>query len=185
MYAGFEQSFVERMARQEEVLLGQALKGTGAGGLDLVAVELHGHTVDAGQDLRRPGLEVQAREGGAAGAQARDVALGRLVGDDALAVWAAAEGGESGAVDASGNVTTYCSGDGTAGLCPCGNPGGPGRGCAVILTGDYHFSDIKVVRPGAARPYAEALADIVKTLYAPELAERYPLLRQPERPRRA
>ena len=42
MYAGFEQSFVERMARQEEVLLGQALKGTGAGGLDLVAVEQAG-----------------------------------------------------------------------------------------------------------------------------------------------
>ena len=40
-------------------------------------------------------------------------------------------------------------------------------------------------RVGAARPYAEALADIVRSLYAPELAERYPLLRQPERPRRA
>jgi F-type H+-transporting ATPase subunit gamma len=40
-------------------------------------------------------------------------------------------------------------------------------------------------RVGSARPYAEALADIVKTLYAPELAERCPLLRQPERPRRA
>jgi F-type H+-transporting ATPase subunit gamma len=40
-------------------------------------------------------------------------------------------------------------------------------------------------RVGSARPYAEALADIVKTLYTPELAERYPLLRQPERPRRA
>ena len=40
-------------------------------------------------------------------------------------------------------------------------------------------------RVGSARPYAEALADIVKSLYEPELAERYPLLRQPERPRRA
>ena len=40
-------------------------------------------------------------------------------------------------------------------------------------------------RVGAARPYADALADIVRSLYAPDLAERYPLLRQPERPRRA
>jgi F-type H+-transporting ATPase subunit gamma len=40
-------------------------------------------------------------------------------------------------------------------------------------------------RVSAARPYAEMLADIVQSLYAPELAERYPLLRQPERPRRA
>jgi len=36
----------------------------------------------------------------------------------------------SGSVDASGNVASYCSGDGSAGLCPCGNPGGTGRGCA-------------------------------------------------------
>ena len=40
-------------------------------------------------------------------------------------------------------------------------------------------------RVGAARPYAEALADVVASLYAPELAERYPLLRQPDQPRRA
>ena len=40
-------------------------------------------------------------------------------------------------------------------------------------------------RVGAARPYAEALADVVGSLYAPELAELYPLLRQPEHPRRA
>jgi F-type H+-transporting ATPase subunit gamma len=31
----------------------------------------------------------------------------------------------------------------------------------------------------AARPYAEALGGIVRSLYAPELAERFPLLRQP------
>ena len=33
----------------------------------------------------------------------------------------------------------------------------------------------------AARPYRQALEQIVKSLYAPELAERFPLLRQPER----
>jgi F-type H+-transporting ATPase subunit gamma len=37
----------------------------------------------------------------------------------------------------------------------------------------------------AARPYAQALGDIVRSLYSPELTERYPLLRQPERMRRA
>ena len=37
----------------------------------------------------------------------------------------------------------------------------------------------------AARPYAEALSEIVGSLYAPGLSERYPLLRQPERTRRA
>jgi F-type H+-transporting ATPase subunit gamma len=40
-------------------------------------------------------------------------------------------------------------------------------------------------RVGAARPYADALAEIVRSLYAPELAEYFPLLRQPERIRRA
>jgi len=37
----------------------------------------------------------------------------------------------------------------------------------------------------AARPYADALSEIVRSLYAPGLAERYPLLRQPETVRRA
>src|ERR687883_647076 len=37
----------------------------------------------------------------------------------------------------------------------------------------------------AARPYAGALADVMSSLYAPELAERFPLLRQPDRVRRA
>ena len=32
----------------------------------------------------------------------------------------------------------------------------------------------------AARPYASALADVISSLYSPDLAERYPLLRQPE-----
>jgi F-type H+-transporting ATPase subunit gamma len=38
-------------------------------------------------------------------------------------------------------------------------------------------------RVHAARPYRQALEQIVKSLYAPELAERFPLLRQPERMR--
>jgi F-type H+-transporting ATPase subunit gamma len=37
----------------------------------------------------------------------------------------------------------------------------------------------------AARPYAGALSDVMGSLYAPELAERFPLLRQPETVRRA
>ena len=37
----------------------------------------------------------------------------------------------------------------------------------------------------AARPYAGALADVMGSLYAPDLAERFPLLRQPETVRRA
>src|SRR6185503_14292821 len=31
----------------------------------------------------------------------------------------------------------------------------------------------------AARPYAQALTDVISDLYTPELAERFPLLRQP------
>lgn len=37
----------------------------------------------------------------------------------------------------------------------------------------------------AARPYSEALSEIVQSLYAPELSEHFPLLRQPERTARA
>jgi len=40
-------------------------------------------------------------------------------------------------------------------------------------------------RVSAARPYAEALSGVIANLYSPELAERYPLLRQPEQVRRA
>ncbi|HSR41728.1 MAG TPA: F0F1 ATP synthase subunit gamma, partial [Longimicrobiales bacterium] len=40
-------------------------------------------------------------------------------------------------------------------------------------------------RVHAARPYSEALDTIVKSLYAPELSERFPLLRRPEETRRA
>ena len=37
----------------------------------------------------------------------------------------------------------------------------------------------------AARPYAQALAEIVQGLYSPALAERYPILRRPDTVRRA
>jgi len=37
----------------------------------------------------------------------------------------------------------------------------------------------------AARPYANSLADVIASLYSPELAERFPLLRQPERVKNA
>lgn len=40
-------------------------------------------------------------------------------------------------------------------------------------------------RVQAARPYASALADVISSLYTPDLAERFPLLRQPGKPRRA
>ena len=40
-------------------------------------------------------------------------------------------------------------------------------------------------RVAAARPYAERLADVVRRLINPELAQRYPILRQPEETRRA
>src|SRR5690348_16248804 len=37
----------------------------------------------------------------------------------------------------------------------------------------------------AARPYAQALGEVMSRLYSPELAERFPLLRQPTQVRRA
>lgn len=40
-------------------------------------------------------------------------------------------------------------------------------------------------RVTAARPYANALTEVLSSLYSPDLAERFPLLRQPERERRA
>ncbi|HEX6059321.1 MAG TPA: ATP synthase F1 subunit gamma [Gemmatimonadaceae bacterium] len=40
-------------------------------------------------------------------------------------------------------------------------------------------------RVAAAKPYAGALRDVISSLYSPELAERFPLLRQPERVTRA
>jgi F-type H+-transporting ATPase subunit gamma len=40
-------------------------------------------------------------------------------------------------------------------------------------------------RVTAARPYAQALGDVIAGLYSPELADRFPLLRQPEWARKA
>src|SRR3712207_6675346 len=37
----------------------------------------------------------------------------------------------------------------------------------------------------AARPYAQALAEVISDLYSEDLAERFPLMRQPTRVRRA
>jgi len=40
-------------------------------------------------------------------------------------------------------------------------------------------------RVAAARPYAKAIAETIANLYSPDLAERFPLLRQPAREARA
>ncbi len=40
-------------------------------------------------------------------------------------------------------------------------------------------------RVAAARPYAQALGEVLARVYTPELAERFPLLRRPASPRRA
>src|SRR3954469_2343323 len=40
-------------------------------------------------------------------------------------------------------------------------------------------------RVHAARPYANALTEVISNLYTPDLAERFPLLRQPATTRRA
>src|SRR3569623_1154854 len=40
-------------------------------------------------------------------------------------------------------------------------------------------------RVSAARPYAQALTDVISSLYSPELAESFPLLRQPAQIKRA
>ena len=40
-------------------------------------------------------------------------------------------------------------------------------------------------RVAAARPYAQALRDVIASLYSPELAEEFPLLRQPAQAKRA
>ena len=50
------------------------------------------------------------------------------------------------------------------------------RTMEMVATSKLKRAQDRVV---AARPYAEALADVLRDLYAPELAERFPLLRQP------
>src|SRR5437762_8356219 len=40
-------------------------------------------------------------------------------------------------------------------------------------------------RVSAARPYAQALRDVIASLYSPDLAEQFPLLRQPAQIKRA
>ena len=40
-------------------------------------------------------------------------------------------------------------------------------------------------RVQGARPYAQSLAEVIAGLYSPELAERFPLLRQPAKVNRA
>ena len=55
------------------------------------------------------------------------------------------------------------------------------RTMEMVATSKMKRAQDRVV---AARPYALALADVISSLYSPELAERFPLLRQPTTPRR-
>src|SRR3982750_636223 len=56
------------------------------------------------------------------------------------------------------------------------------RTLEMVATSKMKRAQDRVV---AARPYANALSDVISSLYTPELAERFPLLRQPETVRRA
>ena len=56
------------------------------------------------------------------------------------------------------------------------------RTMEMVATSKMKRAQDRVV---AARPYASALAEVLSSLYSPELAERFPLLRQPARVRRA
>ncbi|MGH7718068.1 MAG: ATP synthase F1 subunit gamma [Gemmatimonadaceae bacterium] len=56
------------------------------------------------------------------------------------------------------------------------------RTMEMVATSKLKRAQDRVV---AARPYARALADVISDLFSPALAERFPLLRQPERVRRA
>jgi F-type H+-transporting ATPase subunit gamma len=56
------------------------------------------------------------------------------------------------------------------------------RTMEMVATSKMKRAQDRVV---AARPYAEALGGVIANLYSPELAERFPLLRQPERVQRA
>jgi F-type H+-transporting ATPase subunit gamma len=55
------------------------------------------------------------------------------------------------------------------------------RTMEMVATSKMKRAQDRVV---AARPYAHALADVISSLYSPELAERFPLLRQPTEQRR-
>jgi F-type H+-transporting ATPase subunit gamma len=55
------------------------------------------------------------------------------------------------------------------------------RTMEMIATSRMKRAQDRVV---AARPYANALSEVISSLYSPDLAERFPLLRQPERERR-
>jgi F-type H+-transporting ATPase subunit gamma len=55
------------------------------------------------------------------------------------------------------------------------------RTMEMVATSKMKRAQDRVV---AARPYAHALADVISSLYSPDLAERFPLLRQPAEQRR-
>ncbi|CAA9306542.1 MAG: ATP synthase gamma chain [uncultured Gemmatimonadaceae bacterium] len=55
------------------------------------------------------------------------------------------------------------------------------RTMEMVATSKMKRAQDRVV---AARPYASSLADVISSLYSPALAERFPLLRQPEQERR-
>src|SRR5258705_11154083 len=55
------------------------------------------------------------------------------------------------------------------------------RTMEMVATSKMKRAQDRVV---AARPYAHALADVISSLYTPDLAERFPLLRQPAEQRR-
>src|SRR5438093_4867933 len=56
------------------------------------------------------------------------------------------------------------------------------RTMEMVATSKMKRAQDRVV---AARPYAKALGEVMSRLYSPELAERFPLLRQPATVRRA
>jgi F-type H+-transporting ATPase subunit gamma len=55
------------------------------------------------------------------------------------------------------------------------------RTMEMVATSKMKRAQDRVV---AARPYANALTEVISSLYSPELAERFPLLRQPAQPKR-
>src|SRR5688572_28286035 len=55
------------------------------------------------------------------------------------------------------------------------------RTMEMVATSKMKRAQDRVV---AARPYANALTEVIASLYSPDLAERFPLLRQPAQPRR-